>query len=116
MNTEHTSPDEAVWIGFVGVCRDSKQARAANLYEDAVLQLLPRHGATVVVRAQRRDDQQDDLPAELHVIHFPSRASFEGFLNDPARHALLDEFGEVFTTKTVIELKPPQIQLPYSPA
>ena len=30
-------------------------------------------------------------------------------LDDPDRRALIEEFGDVFTSKTIVELEPPQI-------
>lgn len=72
----------ALWIGFVGYC-DPTSTDAAGAYEDAMLALWPRYAAHVVVRGRRRHDQPTNLPAELHVLWFPSRDAFDAFSGDP---------------------------------
>lgn len=94
---------DAITLAFVGHA-DVAQAAAASAYEDEVLPLLAAHGGELLFRGRRRGDQDPALPLEVHVIRFPHRAAYDGYLADPARGALLDRHGEVFTTKTVVEL------------
>ena len=56
-------------------------------YEDDVLQLLSRHGATLVSRV-RTTEASDDAPTEVHVIRFASQDGFEAYLTDPTRAAM----------------------------
>ncbi len=93
----------AFTLAFVGWAAP-EQADAASAYEDAVLPLLADHGASVVYRGRRAHGQDPSLPVEVHLLRFPSRAAFDAYLADPHRLALLDEHGEVFTEKTVVEL------------
>jgi hypothetical protein len=69
-----------------------------------VLALLPDHGARLVYRGRRAAGQDPALPAEVHLIWFPSRAAFDAYLADERRQALLAGHGEVFTEKVVVEL------------
>src|SRR3954468_23953342 len=75
---------DPVMIAFVGHS-DHDDAHRAAVYEDDVLQLLPDHGAHLLYRGRRSAGQDAELPAELHLIWFPSREAFESFLADPAR-------------------------------
>jgi hypothetical protein len=95
--------DEPVTIAFVGYAEPDRSA-AASAYEDDVLPLLTDHGAELRFRGRRADDQDPALPLEVHLIWFPSRASFDAFLADERRLALLEQHGEVFTSKVVVEL------------
>ena len=95
--------DRAFTIGFIGHA-EPDMVDAAAAYEDAVLTLLPDHGARVLYRGRRVTDQDPSLPAEVHLLWFPSQAAFESYLADPRRHALIAAHGEVFTDKTVVEL------------
>jgi len=99
-----------MWIGFIGHC-DAASMTHVNDFEEAVLALLPRYGATALARARRRRDQPDALPAELQILHFPSRDAYRAFLDDPDRQALLDRFGDVFTERIVVELEPPLLDV-----
>jgi uncharacterized protein (DUF1330 family) len=90
-------------IAFIGHA-DPDRVDAAAAYEDAVLALLPDHGARVVYRGRRASHEDPSLPAEVHLLWFPSRTAFEAYLADPRRHALMAGHGEVFTDKTVVEL------------
>lgn len=67
----------------------AQEGREAELtdYEDQVLQLLPDHGARVVVRA-RTDGEQPDMPLEIHIIEFPSEEALQSFMEDERRQAL----------------------------
>jgi uncharacterized protein (DUF1330 family) len=62
------------------------EERALTAYEDAVLQLLPAHGAHVVQRA--RTDGANDAPLEIHVLTFPSESALDAYMNDAQRLAL----------------------------
>ena len=42
----------------------------------------------------------------MHVLWFPSRLAFDGYLSDTRRSALLEKYGEVFTAKQAVELTP----------
>lgn len=99
------SSDEAITLAFVGYARAGESERAVA-YEDRVLQLLGDHGARLLFRGRRREDQDPALPLEVHVIWFPRRAALESFLADDRRRALLEEVGEVFTRKIVVEVDP----------
>ena len=101
--TQQENDDGAITIAFVGHTTAALADRAAA-YEDAVLPLLARHGARLVYRGRRRAGEDASLPFEVHLIRFPDRASLDGYLADPGRAALLDDFGEVFTAKVVVEL------------
>ncbi len=90
-------------IALVGYAEEGRTA-AASAYEDAVLPLLDDHGAELVFRGVRAGTEDPALPHEVHVIRFPSRASYDAYLGDERRARLLDEHGEVFTGKVVVEL------------
>jgi hypothetical protein len=92
--------DEPFTLAFVGYA--DRRADAAAAYEDAVLPLLADHGARIVFRGRRTAGQDEALPFEVHVLWFPSRAAYEGYLGDDRRRALRDEFGEVFTRKDAV--------------
>ena len=97
-------PAEPVTLVFVGHASAATADRAAA-YEDAVLPLLADHGARLVYRGRRRDIQDAAQPFEVHVLWFPRRAAFDAYLADDRRRALIDEFGEVFTAKEVVEME-----------
>jgi hypothetical protein len=75
------------------------QADAGRRYEDAVLAMLPRHGATLERRLR-----DTGSPAEVHVIRFESRAGYESFMIDPDRLALRDALGAAAPSARVIEV------------
>ena len=93
----------SITIAFIGHA-DLALVDAAAAYEDAVLPLLADHGAELLYRGRRTSRQDPQLPAEVHLIRFPDRAAYDAFLADGRRRALLDEHGEVFTNKVVVEL------------
>ncbi|WP_242496424.1 hypothetical protein [Xylanimonas protaetiae] len=76
------------------------QDDALTAYEDAVLALLPDHGARLVTRVRRATSSTvvpldvqgwtDDVtdPLEVQVIELPSRAALDAYLRDPRRTAL----------------------------
>ncbi len=100
MTRDHTDP---VTLAFVGHTTPALSDRAAA-YEDEVLPLLARHGARIVYRGRRKHGQEATLPFEVHVLWFPNRAAFDAYLADEERAGLLRRFGEVFTSKQVVEL------------
>jgi hypothetical protein len=99
-----TDSAEPITLVFVGHASAAAADRAAA-YEDAVLPLLADHGAQVVYRGRRKHTDDALEPFEVHVLWFPGRAAFEAYLADDRRRALLDEFGEVFTSKEVVEME-----------
>lgn len=66
------------------------QEQALRAYENRVLVLLERHGATLVSRVAN-DAHTDQLPYEVQVIDLPDRAALDAYLNDPDRTALADD-------------------------
>jgi len=70
------------------------------------LPLHAAHGARVISRVRRTPDQDPTLPFEVHLTWFPNRAAFDAYLADPRRVELLERFGEVFTSKQVVEVEP----------
>ena len=90
-------------VGFVGRA-DPQLVAAAVAFEDAVLPLLEDHGAQVRFRGRRAAHEDPALPLEVHVLWFPHRSAYEGYLADPRRQALLVEHGDVFSEKLVVEL------------
>jgi hypothetical protein len=96
-------PDSPFTLVFVGYA-DPALAERAAAYEDAVLPLLADHGAELVYRGRRAAGQDEALPLEVHVTRFPHRRALESYLADDRRAALLEEFGEVFTAKQVVEM------------
>ena len=90
-------------IAFVGHA-DPSHLEAAAAFEDAVLPLLSSHGASLLYRGRRAPGQDESLPAEVHLIRFPSRSGYDGYLADPRRAVLIAAHGDVFTSKVVVEL------------
>lgn len=74
-------------------------AEAGRRYEDAVLALLDRHGASVERRMRSADSA-----VEVHVIRFRSRAGYESFMVDPDRLAHREELGDAAPSTRVLEL------------
>jgi uncharacterized protein (DUF1330 family) len=106
-----TDPADAIMLAFVGYASATTADRAAA-YEDAVLPLLADHGARLVYRGQRKDDQDPTLPFEVHLLWFPSRAVLDAYLADDRRLDLLRDYGEVFTSKQVVEVETFSTALP----
>ncbi|MGI9602855.1 MAG: hypothetical protein ACR2QE_13300 [Acidimicrobiales bacterium] len=100
-----TRTDEVVTVAFVGAA-PPERAGAVHAFETEVLRLMPTHGARVVFRGHRRAGQPTELPMEFHVLEFPTRAAYQAFLGDPRRAEVVERHGEVFTTKTVVEVEP----------
>jgi uncharacterized protein (DUF1330 family) len=95
--------EAAVTIAFIGHAAPDR-IEAAAAYEDAVLPLLGDHGAQLLYRGRRVPGEDAARPAEVHLIRFPHRDAYDAFLADERRLALLQEHGEVFTSKVVVEL------------
>lgn len=92
-----------VWIGFVGMT--GPDTGAARRFEDDVLSLLLRHGARVHFRGHRLPTEPAHVPAEFHVLWFPSEEAFANYLADPERAAIISRHGEVFDSKLVVRLE-----------
>ena len=99
-----TDPGQPFTLAFVGYTTAELAERAAA-YEDAVLPLHADHGARVMYRGRRVTGQDPALPFEVHVTWFPHRAAFDAYIADPRRAELLETFGEVFTSKEVVEIE-----------
>jgi uncharacterized protein (DUF1330 family) len=95
-------PDDPFTLVFIGHA-DPDTSERAVAYEDRVLPLLADHGAELLYRG-RRTQPDVELPLEVHLIRFPHRRSFDAYMADERRRALLDEYGEVFTRKQVVEM------------
>jgi len=55
-------------------------------YESAVLPLLKKHNGSIECRFRpAKEDAAGQLPFEIHVISFASKADFESYKNDPER-------------------------------
>jgi len=63
---------------------DEEESLAA--YEDAVLALLPDHGASL--RSRVRRSEAGEGPLEVQVIELPDETALEAYLADPRRTAL----------------------------
>ena len=91
-------------LAFVGYTTPELAEQAAA-YEDAVLPLVVEHGGHVVYRGRRCEGQDPAMPFEVHLLGFPGQTAFHAYVDDPRRAALLTRFGDVFTSKHVVELE-----------
>jgi hypothetical protein len=98
-----SDPDQPFTLVFIGHAEPALAARAAA-YEDRVLPLLDDHGARLLFRGRRREDDPA-LPFEVHLTWFPHQRAFDAYMADERRLALIDEFGDVFTAKQVLEVE-----------
>jgi hypothetical protein len=96
------APFTLVFVGYVGA--EPGLDERASAYEDAVLPLLADHGAELVYRGRRVAGQDPALPLEVHLTRFPHRRALDAYMADDRRAAPLEEFGEVFTAKQVVEM------------
>jgi hypothetical protein len=96
-------PDEPFTLVFIGHAEPALEAKA-SAYEDRVLPLLADHGARLLFRGRRTADDPG-LPLEVHLTRFPHRRAFDAYMADERRLALLDEFGDVFIRKQVVEVE-----------
>jgi uncharacterized protein (DUF1330 family) len=102
MNDDSPTPG-GITFGFYGNAPNAALA-GVRAFEDDVLSLLADHGAKLQFRGHRSADQPEDLPAEFHVIWFPSDEAFDAYLHDPRRSYFLQRHGEVFTSKVIVRL------------
>jgi hypothetical protein len=62
-----------------------------NLFESRVLPLLKKYNGILVYRVRPTDscviETTIDLPYEIHLVTFPTRADFEGYSQDKERLA-----------------------------
>jgi len=94
-----------ITIGFHGYGPDA-DAAAARAFEDEVLALLVDHGGRVLFRGTRAAGQPETEPLELHVLWFPDQATFDAYLADERRLAVIERHGAVFADKRVVLLDP----------
>ena len=94
----------SVTYAFVGHAPPETAAQA-SAYEDEAIALFADHGGELLSRVRRRPDQDASLPWEVHLFRFPSRQALAAYLADPRRHALLERYGEVFSSKQTIEVE-----------
>ncbi len=99
-----SGPHEAFTLAFVGYTTPELADRAGE-YEDAVLPLVAEHGGHLVYRGRRAAGQDTAMPFELHLLWFPNHSALQEYIDDPRRAELLTAFGEVFTSKHVVELE-----------
>ena len=69
-------------------------------YEDAVLQLIPKHGGRVLERI--RADQPGDGPYEVQLIELPDDDALAEYMIDPARLALADQHAQAIARTEVL--------------
>jgi hypothetical protein len=100
---DDSSAPSGFTLGFYGHAPDVALA-SVRAFEDDVLSLLADHGAELRFRGHRSAGQSEDLPAEFHVIWFPSDEAFDAYLHDPRRSEFLRRHGEVFTSKGIVRL------------
>jgi hypothetical protein len=74
-------------------------AESGQQYEDEVLTLLGRHGATLERRMRSTDGT-----SEVHLIRVRSRADLAAYMADPDRLALRERYGAAAPTTRVIEV------------
>ena len=95
--------DGGVVIGFYGMAGADKSARA-RAFEDEVLALIPAHGGRVVFRGIRQATEPDHLPAEFHVLWFPTELALANYLADDRRAVMIARHGDVFDEKVSVRL------------
>lgn len=72
---------------------------AGRRYEDAVLELLGRHGGSLERRLRTGDSA-----TEVHVIRFRTRGDYESFIVDPDRLGYRTNLGDAAPTTRVLEV------------
>jgi hypothetical protein len=93
------SPSEELFLVAV-VEMAPGHAETGARYEDAVLELLDRHGGSVERRLRATDSA-----TEVHLIRFRSRAGYESFMVDPDRLRHRERIGDAAPTTRVIEVR-----------
>ena len=96
---------DSITVAFIGHTRADMTERAAT-FEDEALALLVELGGTVEFRGRRIEGADQSLPAEIHILSFPSRQLFDSYLQHERRRRLLARHGEVFESKVVVEVSP----------
>ena len=99
-----SSHEQPITLAFVGYANAATAERASR-YEDEVLRLLESHGARLLYRGRRTQDQDQALPLEIQLMSFPGRSELDAFHADERRQILLTEYGDVFTLKHAVELE-----------
>ena len=74
-------------------------------YEDAVLALLPEHGARVLQRV-RTHDAPTDQPYEVHLLEFPSEQALDAYLGDPRRLAFASQRDRAIARTEILRVEP----------
>jgi hypothetical protein len=92
-----TSDGELLLVAIVEMAPG--HAAVGQKYEDAVLELLDRHGGSIERRLR-----ETDSPTEVHLIRFASRAGYESFMADPDRLGHRERIGDAAPTTRVIEV------------
>jgi hypothetical protein len=92
--------DELLLVAIVEMAPGHAEAGAR--YEDAVLELLDRHGGSLERRMRGTDST-----TEVQLIRFRSRAGYESFMVDPDRLAHRQRIGDAAPTTRVIEVREP---------
>ena len=90
--------DELLLVAIVEMAPGHAEAGAR--YEDAVLELLDRHGGSLERRMRGTDST-----TEVQLIRFGSRAGYESFMVDPDRLAHRERIGDAAPTTRVIEVR-----------
>ncbi|WP_425955668.1 hypothetical protein [Xylanimonas sp. McL0601] len=84
------------------------QDDALTAYEDAVLALLPDHGARLVSRVRRTasDGPAGDGPLEVQVIELPSGEALAAYMADPRRTALAVDRDAAIARTQILDVEP----------
>src|SRR5688572_27742374 len=98
MAQEHEASAPLVLAAVVGLA--PVEAVRGQRREEAVLELLARHGGAVERRLRSTDST-----TEVHVIRFRSRTGYESFMVDPDRLDLRAGIGDAAPTTRVIEVR-----------
>ena len=93
----------SITFAFVGYA-PPETAEQASAYEDEAISLFADHGGELLSRVRRRPDQDPSLPWEVHLFRFPSHEAVAAYMADPRRQALLERYGDVFSSKQTIEV------------
>jgi hypothetical protein len=91
-------PGELLLVAIVEMAPG--HAATGQLYEDAVLGLLDRHGGSV-----ERRMRSTDSPTEVHLIRFRSRGGYESFMVDADRLHYRDRLGDAAPKTRVLEVR-----------
>jgi uncharacterized protein (DUF1330 family) len=95
--------EQRITLAFVGYAT-AAMADRASAYEDEVLRLLDSHGAHLLYRGRRLNDQDESLPLEIQLLSFPDRAALGAYLAHGRRQKLLAKHGDVFVLKHSVEV------------